>query len=213
MNDLKISYLRQTDLFDPAKHQAVIAIIGCGNIGSNAGMALARLGIKSFILYDHDKIERHNLPSQYYDVAHVGRYKVDMLKKQMQAVNPDVVVETYREEYQGQPLKADILISAVDSVDARRHIAECMTANKYDPLVVDGRSGGGQIEVHTQPLHDWLATIPAEADEDPCGSRFVCYASMAIGAFIANQVRRAVCGLPVKSRVLFHMDTYQIVVQ
>lgn len=207
---VEVSYLRQTDLFDPSTHGNVhVAIIGCGNIGSNAALALARLGIKHLTLVDHDTVEPHNLPSQQYRVADVGRLKVDALKEQIEAVAPECRVDTIAEAYHGANLDAPVLVSAVDSIPARRAIADGMRRSGYTPFVIDGRSGGGQVEVHAQPLSAWTDTMPEEADEDPCGSRFICYASLIVGAFIASTVRRHLTHLPVRPRVIFHVDTYQ----
>lgn len=206
----KIAYDRQIAIYDPSSHDVTVAIIGCGNIGSNAALQLARLGISSFILYDHDVIEAHNLSSQHYDLRHLGKLKVEALAEQLKALNKTIRLELHPEEYKGQALEASILVSAVDSLDIRRAILAGMLASEYVPFVVDGRAGGGQVEVHSQHATEWGATIPEEGDSDPCGARFIAYASAIVGAFICNQVKRQVLGQPVKPRILFHCDTYQI---
>lgn len=209
----RISYARQTMLFNPEEHKgATVAIIGAGNIGSNAALQLVRLGVRNLIVYDHDIIEEHNLSSQHYDLRHIGKLKVDALAEQIKHLAPDCNVTTVPAEYQGEKLQADILVSAVDSLDIRRAILAGMTANDYHPFVIDGRAGGGQVEVYSQTAETWGATIPAAGDEDPCGARFICYASAIVGAMIANQVKRHLTGQPLKARVLFHCDTYQILI-
>lgn len=205
------TYDRQIQIFDPAEYEdAKIAIIGLGNIGSNTAIVLARLGLKKFILIDHDHVEAHNLSSQSFTVKDAGKSKAESLAKQLMAINPACVLDIRVAEYAGEVLDASVLVSAVDSMAIRQSICDAMTANGYAPYVIDGRAGGAQIEVHSQPASEWGSTLVEDADTDPCGARFVCYASTIIGGFIGNQVKRHLKGESVKSRVLFHADTYQI---
>jgi sulfur carrier protein ThiS adenylyltransferase len=206
-----IIYDRQRMIYDPAEHDPTVAIIGAGNIGSNAALQLVRLGIRKFIIYDPDIIEAHNLSSQHYDLRHIGKLKVDALAEQIKALAPGATIRTTAGEYRGEKLDATILVSAVDSLDIRRDILAGLVASNYAPFVIDGRAGGGQVEVHSQEASEWGATIPEQGDTDPCGARFICYASAIVGAFIANQVKRKVLGQPLKARVLFHADTYQVI--
>ena len=207
----KIHYDRQLSIYNPENHTGVcIAVIGLGNIGSNAVLQLTRLGVSKFVLYDHDTVEAHNLSSQHFDLRHIGKLKVDAISEQMRALNRDIEITANPTEYQGEHVQANILLSCVDSLDARRAILAGMVANKYDPFVIDGRAEGGQIEVYSQKASEWGKTIPAEGDTDPCGARFICYASAIIGAFMTNQAKRHILGQPVKPAVLFHCDTYQL---
>lgn len=206
-----ISYMRQATIFDPTAHaDTTVAIIGAGNIGSNAALQLVRMGVSKFIIYDHDTVEAHNLSSQHYDLRHLGKLKVEALAEQMRALNKEASIEVTPLEYHGEKLAAEVLISAVDSLDIRRAIDAGMKANSYAPYVIDGRAGGGQVEVYSQEASEWGATIPEEGDTDPCGARFIAYASAIMGALICNQVKRHLLEQTVKPRVLFHCDTYQL---
>lgn len=206
----RISHARQTMIFDPSEHDVTVAVIGVGNIGSNAVLQMVRMGLSKFILYDHDTIEAHNLSSQHYDLRHIGKLKVEALAEQMHALNPDAMIETMPIAYSGEKLAAEVLISAVDSLDIRRAIETGMKGNDYAPYVIDGRAGGGQVEVYSQEAAAWGATIPEAGDDDACGARFIAYASAIVGAMICNQVKRHLLKQSVKPRILFHCDTYQI---
>ena len=202
--------MRQASIYEPSEHDVTVAVIGCGNIGSNAALQLARMGVSKFILYDHDSVEAHNLSSQHYDLHHIGKLKVEALAEQIRALHRDASIEVMPLEYTGEKLAAEVLISAVDSLDVRRMIDIGMKGHDYAPFVIDGRAGGGQVEVYSQEAAEWGATIPDEGDSDPCGARFIAYASAIVGAMICNQVKRHVLQQPLKARVLFHCDTYQI---
>jgi molybdopterin/thiamine biosynthesis adenylyltransferase len=208
---MTVSYLRQADLYNPDQHDPHVMVIGLGNIGSNAALTLARMGVRRFTLYDADKVEAHNLNSQAFTVHDLSKYKVEAIAEHMRAYNPSVEIETHTEHYTGQECAADIVISAVDSLEARRSIADALIAARSRPLVIDGRSGGGQIEVYAGTPEEWVTTIPEEASEDACGSRFIAYASVGIGAMIAAQVRHFMSGKALKPRILMHYDTFQVI--
>lgn len=209
------NYKRQIAIFDPSKHEdAKVVVIGAGNIGSHTALALCRMGIKNFTLVDFDTVEEHNLSSQAYTVqdAHDELYKVDALKMQMLTVNPDITIVTTTQPYQkaGVTVDADtIIVSAVDSMHTRKAICEMIKDTGC--MVVDGRMGGGQIEVHAQRASEWGATLVDEADSDPCGARYISYTSYIIAGLIANTIKRHLQGQRFPYRILMHCDTLELI--
>jgi ketopantoate reductase len=198
-------------MFDPTLYaDKTITIAGLGNIGSHTALALARMGLCRFKLYDFDTIEAHNLSSQAYSMRDVGKGKVETIALAMRALNPSVQLELHNEPCTGAGANCDILISAVDNLDARRAMAAGIS---QDTFVVDGRMGGGQIEVHSQPASAWGSTIPSSADDDPCGARFISYTSYIIAGLIANNVKRHLRGERVAKRILLHVDTLQSIIE
>ena len=172
---------------------------------------MARLGIKEVTLFDHDTIEAHNLASQHFSTSDHGALKTDALVRQMLEINPSMTIHAYPVEYAGEDIKADLVVIAVDSMAIRQTILAGMIASGYDPYIIDGRSGGGQVEVHSQPFSAWGATLYEGADTDPCGARFICYASAIVAGFITNTVKRVILQQPIKARVIYHCDTNQII--
>lgn len=57
-----------------------IAMFGCGAVGSNLAILLARMGFIKFLLIDGDRVNLDNLGSQAYRFEHQGRYKADSLQ-------------------------------------------------------------------------------------------------------------------------------------
>ncbi len=57
-----------------------VAIIGAGGTGSPLAVMLSKMGVSHIDLFDHDKIEAHNLP-RIYGANHndIGKYKVDVV--------------------------------------------------------------------------------------------------------------------------------------
>lgn len=98
---------------------AVVSIFGCGGLGSNIAMMLARAGIESFHLFDFDKVDYSNLNRQYYMLSDIGRPKVDALKDYILQVNPDIKVNTYNIKLDSENIEeyiyeSDVYIEAFD---------------------------------------------------------------------------------------------------
>ncbi|MDR3609354.1 MAG: sulfur carrier protein ThiS adenylyltransferase ThiF [Ignavibacteriaceae bacterium] len=74
---------------------AVVGIAGCGGLGSNAAIALARIGIKKLIIADFDKVEPSNLNRQQFFIRDIGKYKTDALGKFIKCVNPFIIIEKH----------------------------------------------------------------------------------------------------------------------
>jgi sulfur carrier protein ThiS adenylyltransferase len=49
-----------------------VGIAGCGGLGSNCAVALARSGVGRLVLADFDCVERSNLNRQYFFLSQVG---------------------------------------------------------------------------------------------------------------------------------------------
>ena len=75
--------------------QAVIGIAGCGGLGSNAAIALARIGVKKLVITDFDKVEPSNLNRQQFFISDIGKNKTDALASFIKQVNPFVKVEKH----------------------------------------------------------------------------------------------------------------------
>jgi len=73
---------------------AKAAIAGLGGLGSNIAVMLARIGVGKLLLVDFDKVEPSNLNRQHYNVSHLGMFKTDALKSQIEKINPFIETET-----------------------------------------------------------------------------------------------------------------------
>jgi len=195
-----INSLRHSDIYNP-EHYADkrVAVIGVGTIGSHLALTLARMQVP-ITLYDHDKIEEHNLATQSYGARDIGRYKVDAVKKQCEEMGHDKVEALNILFPEGAT--ADIIVSCVDSLDARREIARGLGDSTIP--IHDGRVGAEQVEVYRYPnAAAWLAGLPDQADTDPCGARFTAYTANVCAGLLANNIKRELLGQPIQGRILY----------
>ena len=82
----------------PARLSAVrVVIFGCGALGSETAVSLARIGCGSFVLVDRDRVDDSNLGTQAYLRAHIGQQKpaaLCALLRQCSAAEAEMVSRT-----------------------------------------------------------------------------------------------------------------------
>ena len=103
---------------------AVVAVCGLGGLGSNIAVALARAGVGSLRLIDHDRVDITNLHRQQYKASQLGLYKADALAENLREIAPYTKLEISRaritEDNLHELLKdADIVCEAFDSAEAK----------------------------------------------------------------------------------------------
>ena len=188
-------FYRQLSFYDPDSVNPQITIIGAGGIGSPVVKELVQLGVRHLTVYDGDTVALHNLGTTEYRPHDVGAFKVDALGALVKeyAVGP-VSYTGIPAPFQGtEPLAADIVISGVDTLRARRVIFSAVSKAKI-PFFIDGRIGGEQIRVYSiQPgvpadRRLYLATLTQEPAPLPCTGQQVRF----VGSIIAGLIVRAV---------------------
>jgi molybdopterin/thiamine biosynthesis adenylyltransferase len=76
---------------------AKVLIVGAGGLGAPAAMYLAAAGIGTIGIADADEVDLSNLQRQViHSTPDVGKAKVLSAQETMQAINPDVTVNTHR---------------------------------------------------------------------------------------------------------------------
>lgn len=129
-----------------------IAVFGIGGVGSYVVEALARAGVGSLTLVDHDEVSLTNLNRQLVALrSTMGKKKVLVAKERILDINRDAVVHTYDTFFGEETADLfdfsafDYVIDAVDTVSAKLLLIEkakeagipvisCMgTGNKLNP--------------------------------------------------------------------------------
>jgi molybdopterin/thiamine biosynthesis adenylyltransferase len=76
---------------------AKVLIVGAGGLGAPAALYLAAAGVGTIGIADADEVDLSNLQRQViHTTPDVGKAKVLSAKETMQAINPDVTVNTHR---------------------------------------------------------------------------------------------------------------------
>lgn len=130
-----------------------VGIAGCGGLGSNCAVALARVGVGNLIIADFDVIEESNLNRQYYFYHQIGKQKVYCLKKNINLINPDIQVSAHQIKLEAQDIydlykDCDIIVEAFDHAEMKQIIIETICEKlPVTPLVIGlGMTGWGDFE-------------------------------------------------------------------
>jgi len=105
----------------------IVGIAGCGGLGSNCAVALARVGIGKIIIADFDTIEESNLNRQYYFFDQIGKKKVQCLKENIHMINPNVKVEAHNIMLDSNNIvdiyrNCDVIVEAFDKAKMKQMI-------------------------------------------------------------------------------------------
>lgn len=131
--DKEYRYGRQQDFFGAEGQEKIsssrVAIVGLGGIGSHVIQQLVYLGVKDFVLIDHDIIEITNLNRLIGATeADVGKKKVDIAAQLIQSIQPSAKIEVHTEPVHSQVLRnlkdRNVLIGCVDNDGARLVLLE-----------------------------------------------------------------------------------------
>jgi len=131
-----------------------VGIAGCGGLGSNCAVALARVGVGHLIIVDFDIISESNLNRQYYFYDQIGKSKVLALKENIARINPLVKVTAINMKLDDQNItgifdEVDVLVEAFDSSDQKQILIETALIQWPErPLVIGiGMAGWGGNEL------------------------------------------------------------------
>ncbi|WP_039957330.1 tRNA threonylcarbamoyladenosine dehydratase [Selenomonas infelix] len=135
---------------------ASVAVFGIGGVGSYAVEALARAGVGSLTLVDHDVIDVTNINRQIHALTEtVGAAKTETMARRIRSINSACAVREIRAFYQPEaaeqffPEPYDYVLDAVDTVTAKIDLAvQCHrrgipliasmgAANKIDPALFE----------------------------------------------------------------------------
>ena len=135
---------RQLDFIDSSITNTPIYIIGAGGIGSWTTLLLAKMGFEDLTVYDADKVENHNVASQFFKENQLGMNKVDALYDnvfEQTGIQITPIVTIIDEER----IERGLVIIAIDSMKERVRLGEIY--KDKDIYIIDGRMGGTEMEI------------------------------------------------------------------
>jgi ubiquitin-like 1-activating enzyme E1 B len=134
--------------------RAKILVVGAGGIGCELLKNLVLSGFRDIEIVDLDTIDVSNLNRQFlFRRKHVSQSKSRVAREAVMAFNPDAKVTAHHGNVKSPEFGVryietfDIVMNALDNVDARRHVNRLCLA-KGIPLVESGTTGYlGQVSV------------------------------------------------------------------
>ncbi|MDE7311426.1 MAG: tRNA threonylcarbamoyladenosine dehydratase [Eubacterium sp.] len=111
--------------------EAHVAVFGIGGVGGYVVEALARSGIGTLDLIDHDKVSVTNLNRQIFALhSTIGKYKVDVARERILDINPNAQVNSYKVFYMPDTAGQfdfsayDYIVDAIDTITGKIALAE-----------------------------------------------------------------------------------------
>lgn len=160
MKNMKIEDIRI------ALREKTVGIAGCGGLGSNCAVALARTGIGKLVIVDFDRLDASNLNRQYFFREQIGEYKTAALKENIHKIDDKVLVETHVVSLDPVSVteifsECDVIIEAFDTDHSKQMIIETVLVDMPDKFIVSGQglAGHGKNELITTRQFDKLFIV------------------------------------------------------
>jgi adenylyltransferase/sulfurtransferase len=137
-----------------------VLVIGAGGLGCPALQYLAAAGVGHIGVVDHDVVSESNLHRQVlFSMEDVGKPKVDVAREKLNALNPDIKIETWQVNFGHEQCaellpKFDIVLDGTDNF-ATRYLVNDACALWGRPLVFGAVSQfEGQVAVFNVLMED-----------------------------------------------------------
>ena len=147
---IRTSLLIGEDAVERLKNSRVI-VFGVGGVGGFVIEALARAGVGSISMVDHDTVSLSNINRQIVaDHTTVGRLKVDVMKERINRINPECKVMVHDCFYLPENAdefdftQYDYIVDAVDTVTAKIEII--MQAKSCGTKIISSMGTGNKLD-------------------------------------------------------------------
>lgn len=131
--------------------QSRVVICGLGGVGSYAAEALARAGIGSLVLVDHDIISATNINRQIHALTTtVGQPKVQVMAHRLRKINPRLNLTLWQEFFTAKEAEfifaspVDYVVDAIDTVPAKVDLI--LTARQRELPIVSCMGMGNKLD-------------------------------------------------------------------
>jgi len=220
--------------FENSKKET-ISILGAGGIGSNTAYNLAKSLQATILLVDYDKVEEHNIGSQFFWPEDKGTLKVGALHRNLtplaggqlvavnRQVNNRVFLDVPKQEkvYMNRDVVKPITITGFDNMRARCDAYEIWRDSGDKELFIDGRLRATQFEIFCvrnteESMKAYEATLFDDEDvpDDPCTFKQTAYAAMLLGAritsFVINYLSNKYAEEGVSSLPFFYKEVLEL---
>jgi len=143
-----------------------VGIAGCGGLGSNCGVALARVGVRRLIVVDFDVVELSNLNRQYFFRDQLGMPKVKAFAHNVSRIDAAIEVEPFLNVITPDNIvelfgDCDVVVEAFDRADQKLMLIESMAELLPDTPLISGSGMAG-----------WCHNSTIRSEQ--CGNLYLC---------------------------------------
>lgn len=138
------------DSLNKLKNSKVI-VFGIGGVGSFTVESLSRSGVGEITMVDFDTIDITNVNRQIHAFpSTVGLYKVDEMEKRINLINPDIIVNKYKEKLLKDNIdlfdlkKYDYVVDAIDTITSKLYLAKFCYENNIK--IISAMGAGNKLD-------------------------------------------------------------------
>ncbi len=128
-----------------------VAVIGLGGVGSFTAEALARAGIGSLLLVDHDTVSVSNINRQLHALTNtVEKPKTTVMAERLQGINPHLKLETRQRKFTSEAAaellggQLDFVVDAIDDIENKTALL-VYCVNRQIP-VISAMGAGNKLD-------------------------------------------------------------------
>ncbi len=128
-----------------------VAVFGLGGVGGYVVEALVRSGLGKIDIVDNDTVASSNINRQIIALeGNVGEKKTDVMKRRIEAINPECIVIPYTLFYLPETkdvfdfTKYDYVVDAIDTVTGKLSLIE--EANKCGAPIISSMGAGNKLD-------------------------------------------------------------------
>jgi molybdopterin/thiamine biosynthesis adenylyltransferase len=197
-----MDHTRHIGIFDCSME--TVTLIGAGGIGALTAVVLAKMGVAEISVCDDDKVDSYNLATQFFRIDDLNKCKVHQIKQIIRQFSDETNVMSMLERvtpHTDIPTYASIVISAVDSIQARQDIWQALSKVKTWNWYLDARMGAEIFHLYCVNKNNcnWysnalMSVCEDDVEEEPCTSKATIYTASIAAGQIGMAVRDIVTG-------------------
>jgi len=194
---------RQKEIIPMEVLNTPITVIGAGAVGSWVVLSLAKMGFHDITVFDDDTITIENMNCQFYPHDAIGQSKVAALHRMVKQF-ANVEIHALAHRFTGREQLTSIVISAVDSMTARKLVWDSAKANKAVTMFIDPRMGAEMALMYSMNPKDakditsYEKTLYSdkEAVMERCTAKATIYTANLLAGLVVKAVKDAVLNAP-----------------
>jgi molybdopterin/thiamine biosynthesis adenylyltransferase len=216
-----MNHVRHSNIYSiPGYFQ--VGLVGAGGLGATTALTLAKMGVQQMTVWDGDVVSEENIATQLHKWRDVGVPKVFALQQTLEEFSDEIIFDPRPErvnETSAFP-RFNLLISAVDSIMARKLIWDAIYRGVKPGFYCDMRMAAEEFQVFVldmndkNAVHKYAYMLESLSDDDvpelTCTEKATFHCSLAaaghIGAILRNIVRRE----QKSARIVHYIPRFQV---
>lgn len=191
-----VDHVRHSGIYQIDPYDTV-TVVGAGGIGAITAITLAKMGFMNLRVFDAENVEGENIATQFHPATMLNKTKTHSLMWQIAGHDPRVIVETNGMVTPDTDIRANFIVSTVDSITSRKMVWEAAKNDVTWMYYLDARMGAEVFQLYTVYSREmgWYDQRINALNEDdipelPCTEKATIYTAMGAAGMIGATLRK-----------------------